>query len=116
MSCSSILEMLLQPPCRNLLTRVIKRSLSSKPVSPLHRVIMRGALGAANGVDAAVHHAHPDPVPRGVEGRSLAPLVGHGVVAGQCVGFGVGLERQVPAPHLEKEGRWVKNQPWWLCY
>lgn len=116
MSCSSLLEMLLQPPCRNSLARGHKTSLRSKPVSPLHGVVVRGALGAADGIDAAVHHAHPDPVPRGVEGRSLAPLVGHGVVAGQHVGFSVGLERQVPASHLENEGWWVKNQPWWLCY
>lgn len=75
---------------------------------------MRGALGAAHGVDAAVHHAHPDPVPWGVEGRPLAPLVGHGVVAAQRVGFSVGLERQVPASHLENEGRWLKNPSWSL--
>lgn len=75
---------------------------------------MRGALGATHGIDAAVHHGHSDPVPRGVEGRPLAPLVGHGVVAAQRVGFGVGLERQVPASHLENEGRWLKNPPWSL--
>lgn len=61
---------------------------------------MQGALRPAHGVDAAVHHAHPDPVPGGVEGRSLAPLVGHRVVAVQRAGFGVGLQRQIPAPHL----------------
>lgn len=106
--------MLLQPPWKNLLARVNKTSLRFKTVSPLHCVVMRGALGAADSVDAAVHHTHPDPVPRGVEGRSLAPLVGHGVVAAQCVGFGVGLERQVPASHLENNGRWLKNGPWRL--
>lgn len=71
---------------------------------------MCGALRAADSVDAAVHHAHPHPVPGGVEGRSLAPLVGHRVVAAQRVGFGVGLERQVPASHLENEGGWLKHR------
>lgn len=106
------LEMLLQPPERNLLSGVNKTSLRSKSALPLHRVEVRGALGAADGVDAAVHHAHPDPVPRGVEGGSLAPLVGHGVVAAQRVGLGVGLERQVPASHLQNEG--TEAQKWSL--
>lgn len=76
-----------------------------RTASPLHRAVVRGALRAAHGVDAAVHHAHPDPVAGGVEGRPLAPLVGHGVVAaegaGLRVGAGAGLERQVPAPDLD---------------
>lgn len=63
-----------------------------------------GALGAAHGIDAAVDHAHPDPVAGSVEWRSLAPLVGHGVVAaegaGLCVGAATGLQRQVPASDL----------------
>lgn len=62
--------------------------------------MVRGALGASDGVDAAVHHAHADPVPGGVEGGPLAPLVGHGVVAAQGAGLGVVLERQVPASDL----------------
>lgn len=61
-------------------------------VSPLHRVVMCGALGAANSIDAAVHYAHPDPVPGGVEGSSLAPLVGHRVIAAQGAGLRVGLK------------------------
>lgn len=76
-----------------------------RPVSPLHRVVVGGALGAAYGVDAAVHHGHSDPVSGGVERRSLAPLVGHGVVAaegaGLRVGAAAGLERQVPASNLD---------------
>lgn len=75
-------------------------ALRSKTVSPLSCVVMHGALGAPDSVDAAVHHAHPDPVPGGVEGCSLAPLVGHGVVAAQQAGFGVGLEGQIPASNL----------------
>lgn len=51
--------------------------------SPLYGAVMRGALGTADSIDTAVHDRHPDPVPRGVEGGSLAPLVGHGVVAAQ---------------------------------
>lgn len=66
---------------------------------------MGGALGAAHGVDAAVHHGHADPVAGNVERRSLAPLVGHGVVAaegaGLRVGAAAGLERQVPASDLD---------------
>lgn len=76
-----------------------------RPVSPLHRVVVGGALGAAHSVDAAVHHGHSDPVPGSVERRSLAPLVGHGVVAaegaGLRVGAAAGLERQVPASNLD---------------
>lgn len=72
---------------------------------------MRGALGAPDGVDAAVHHAHPHPVPGGVEGCALAPLVGHGVVAAQHAGFSVGLERQVPASHLKNKARRLTNRP-----
>lgn len=53
---------------------------------------MCGALGAANSIDAAVHYGHPDPVPGGVEGGSLAPLVGHRVVATQGAGLRVGLK------------------------
>lgn len=58
------------------------------------------ALGASDSIDAAVHHAHPDPVPGDVEGGSLAPLVSHGVVAAQGVGLCVGLKRQVSASNL----------------
>lgn len=76
-----------------------------RPVSPLHRVVVGGALGAAHGVDAAVHHGHSDPVSGSVERRPLAPLVGHGVVAaegaGLRVGAAAGLERQVPASNLD---------------
>lgn len=76
-----------------------------RPVSPLHRVVVGRALGAAYGVDAAVHHGHSDPVSGGVERRSLAPLVGHGVVAAEGAGLRVGaaacLERQVPASNLD---------------
>lgn len=72
---------------------------------PLHCVVVVGALGAAHSVDAAVHHGHPDPVAGNVECRSLAPLVGHGVVAaegaGLRVGAAAGLERQVPATDLD---------------
>lgn len=64
-----------------------------------------GALGAPHGVDAAVHHGHADPVAGNAERRSLAPLVGHGVVAaegaGLRVGAAAGLERQVPAADLD---------------
>lgn len=85
-------------------------------VLPLHCVVVGGALGAAHSVDAAVHHCHPDPVAGNVERRSLAPLIGHGVVAAEGAGFRVGaaagLERQVPATDLdspvgegEEEGR-----------
>lgn len=69
-----------------------------------------GALGAAHGVDAAVHHGHADPVAGSVERRSLAPLVGHGVVAaegaGLRVGAAAGLERQVPASDLDSPVGW----------
>lgn len=51
--------------------------------SPLYRAVMCGTLGTADSIDAAVHDRHPDPIPGGVEGGSLAPLVGHGVVAAQ---------------------------------
>lgn len=64
---------------------------------------MCGALGASDGIDAAVHHAHPDPVPGGVEGGSLAPLVGHWVVAAQGAGLGVVLKRQVSASDLNRD-------------
>lgn len=53
---------------------------------------MCGALGAANSIDAAIHYAHPDPVPGDVEGGSLAPLVGHWVVAAQGAGLCIGLK------------------------
>lgn len=62
---------------------------------------MRRTLGTSNGVDAAVHHAHPDSVPGDVEGGSLAPLVGHWVVAAQGARLCVVLKRQVPAPDLD---------------
>ncbi len=68
--------------------------------SLLHRVVMCGALRASDSVDAAVHHAHPDPVPGDVEEGSLAPLVGHRVVAAQGTGLCVLLQRQVPATNL----------------
>ncbi|TNN60554.1 hypothetical protein EYF80_029277 [Liparis tanakae] len=42
--------------------------------SPLHRVVVGGALRAPDGVDAAVHHAHPDPVPGQAQRGLLAPL------------------------------------------
>lgn len=61
-------------------------------VSPFHRVVVYRALGASDSVDAAIHNTHPDPVPGGVEGGSLAPLVGHGVVATQSIGLYVGLK------------------------
>lgn len=59
-----------------------------------------GSLGAPDGVDAAVHHAHPHAVPGDVEGSSLTPLVGHGVVAAQSAGIHVALNRQVSSSHL----------------
>lgn len=62
-----------------------------------------GALGASDGVDAAVHHAHADPVPGDVERGALAPLVGHGVVAAQGAGLGVVLKREVPASDLDSQ-------------
>lgn len=64
---------------------------------------MRGALRAADGVDAAVHHGHPDPVPGDVERGPLAPLVGHRVVAAQGAGLRVVLKRQVPPSDLERK-------------
>lgn len=70
-------------------------------VSPLHRVMMRLALGATDSVDAAVHHANADPVPGDVEGRSLTPLVGHRVVAAQGAGLWVVLKGQVSASNLD---------------
>lgn len=63
--------------------------------------MVRRALGAADSIDAAVHHGDPDPVPGDVERRLVAPLVGHGVVAAQSAGLDVVRKRQVPAPHLD---------------
>lgn len=68
---------------------------------------MRGALRAADGVDAAVHHGHPDPVPGDVERGPLAPLVGHRVVAAQGTGLRVVLRRQVPPSDLDF---WTKKE------
>lgn len=72
--------------------------------------MVRRALGASDGVDAAVHHRHADPVPGDVEEGSLAPLVGHGVVAAQSVGLGVVLERQVSASDLGHKGEERKKK------
>lgn len=68
--------------------------------SPLYRAVMCGTLGTADSIDAAVHDRHPDPIPGGVEGGSLAPLVGHGVVAAQVAWLCACLKRQVPASNL----------------
>lgn len=78
-------------------------------ISPLHRVVMYGALGAPGGVDAAVHHAHPNPVPGDVEGGSLTPLVGDGIVAAQRAGVYVTLKRQIPSSHLVLNHRKKRN-------
>lgn len=66
---------------------------------------MSGVLGTSDSIDASVHHAHPDPVPGDVEGSSLAPLVGHRVVAAQGAGLCVVLKRQVPASNLDSQNR-----------
>lgn len=82
-----------------------------RDASPLHCVVMRWTLGTSNGVDAAVHHTHADPVPGDVEGGSLAPLVGHWVIAAQGTGLCVVLKRQIPAPDLESWEDRLETEP-----
>lgn len=74
---------------------------------------MYGALGAPNSIDAAIHHPNSHPVPGNVEGSSLAPLVGHGVVAAQSAGLCVILKWQVLASNLggKKKFQWCLKHP-----
>lgn len=71
--------------------------------SPLYCVVMCGAIRSSNSIDAPIEFTSAHSISGCIKRSKLGPLIGHGVVAGQCCRVCIALEWEISTPHSVKQ-------------